>query len=440
MPLLRLITSTILGLGFFALPIPFDGKWTVPFDVLVSLLRNAAPSAVSAYALLLIAAGALLSALARRAHSPKAIEAFAAPLIFTVLRSIGLLLAIPLALGIGPNWLLAKQTGGLMWGTLVSSIAIIIPLGAIALNVLASYGCLELIGTITRPLMRPLFRLPGRAALDDLTSWLGSYSVGLYLTRRLLDQGRYTRREAFTIATCFSTVSVGFVAVVASTLDLLQIFPIVFGSYFVVVYLVAMIQVRLWPTTNVPNTYLVTADPEPEPTGSLFTAALLAAKGQAARAEPMPKLMIEGLRDGIILAATILGTILTVGLAAVLLAEHTPVFEWLGAPIAPALDWLGLEDAERLAPAVTAGVTEMYIPALLVKDAPIAGRFFICLLSISQLVFFSSVGPMMLDMFRDLPIRLRDLFAIFLLRTALLVPILAIWTQLLASLGTFDGY
>ena len=206
-----------------------------------------------------------------------------------------------------------------------------------------------------------------------------------------------------------------------------------------VVYLVASIQVRLWPTTNVPTTYVGAPDPEPEPKGPLVAAALVAAKEQAARARPMPHLMIEGLRDGVILAATILGTILTVGLAALLLAEHTPVFDWLGAPIAPVLSWLGLQDADRLAPAVTAGVTEMYIPALLVKDAPVAGRFFICLLSISQLVFFSSVGPMMLDMFRDVPIRLRDLFGIFLLRTVLLVPVLALWTKLLVSIGAFAG-
>jgi nucleoside recognition membrane protein YjiH len=394
---------------------------------------------VSIYALLLIASGAILSVVALRARSSATAQAFSAPPLFTVLRVLGLLLAVPLAIGVGPDWLLAGETGGLMWGTLVSSVAIIVPLGAIMLNLLASYGCLELVGTITRPLMRPLFRLPGRAALDDLTSWLGSYSVGLYLTRRLLDQGRYTRREAFTIATCFSTVSVGFVGVVASTLNLLPLFPLIFGSYFVVVYLVAIIQVRLWPTTRVPATYIATPVPESKPNGSLVAAAFYAAKEQAANASPMPRLMFDGFRDGIKLASTILGTILTVGLAALLLAEHTSLFDWLGAPIAPVLSWLGLEDAGNLAPAVTAGIAEMYIPALLVKDASISGRFFICLLSISQLVFFSSVGPMMLDMFRDVPIRLRDLLAIFLLRTALLVPILALWTKILASLGVFAG-
>ena len=435
---IRLAASAALGLGVFVVPVPFDGEWTVAFDVVVKTIRQSAPAAVSVYALALIGAGAALSALATRRDAGW-LEAFRAPRLFVALRALGLLLAIPLALGVGPAWLLAPATGGLMWGKLVAAVAVIVPIGAVALNLLAGYGCLELVGTVTRPLMRPLFRLPGRAALDDLTSWLGSYSVGLYLTRRLLDQGRYTKREAFVIATCFSTVSVGFVGVVASTLDLLPIFPLVFGTYFVVVYLVAWVQVRLWPTTRVADAYVGRPDPEHEPDGPLLATAWRAAITQADTAPPMLLLAARGLRDGLVLAATILGTILTVGVAAVLVAEHTPLFAWLGAPLVPLLELLGLPDATMLAPAVTAGITEMYIPALLAADASPAGRFFICELSISQLIFFSSVGPMMLDMFRDVPIRARDLLAVFALRTALLVPLLAGVTAAFEALGVFDG-
>ena len=89
--------------------------------------------------------------------------------------------------------------------------------------------------------------------------------------------------------------------------------------------------------------------------------------------------------------------------------------------------------------AVLAGITEMYVPALLVKEAAAPARFFICILSISQLIFFSSVAPMMLDLFRDLPIRVRDLLGIFVLRTVVLVPLLAAWTAVLDALGVFAG-
>ena len=120
---------------------------------------------------------------------------------------------------------------------------------------------------------------------------------------------------------------------------------------------------------------------------------------------------------------------------ALLLAHHTPLFEVLGWPLVPVLQALGLPDADRLAPAVVAGITEMYIPALLVRDAALEGRFFIAVLSISQLIFFSSVAPMMLDLFEDLPIRIGHLVALFALRTAVLVPLIAALTHLYVALG-----
>jgi nucleoside recognition membrane protein YjiH len=393
---------------------------------------------------------------------------------FAVLRLCGVPLAVMLYLDLGPAAVRAPAVGGLLWNTLVVSVGVIIPVGAVALSLLVSYGGLEFVGALMRPVMRPLYRLPGRAALDNLTSWLGSYSVGLYLTRRLYDQGRYSRREAFIIATGFSTVSVGFVAVVAGTLQLLPLFPLIFGSYFASVYLVAAIQVRLWPTTAIARTYKQTykqpaaaptahgaatapgavasadadlpnePDEEDEPDdqaarpGRLRQAWALA-RARAATAPPPHRVAASGFADGLRLAATLLGTILAVGTVALLLATHTPLFALLAKPLEPLLSQLGLPDADRIAPACVAGVAEMYLPALLAQGAAIEARFFVAVLSVSQLVFFSSVAPMMLDLFSDVPIRARHLLFLFALRTALLIPLLAALTALLSILGVFDG-
>jgi nucleoside recognition membrane protein YjiH len=98
-----------------------------------------------------------------------------------------------------------------------------------------------------------------------------------------------------------------------------------------------------------------------------------------------------------------------------------------------------LPDAALIAPAVLVGITEMYIPALLVQDAAAPARFFVAVLSISQLVFFSSVGPMIIDMFRDIPVRGRELVVLFLMRTVLLIPVLALITALLTGAGLLTG-
>jgi len=426
----HLVFSSVLGLGFFAVPIPWQGRWTVLFDVAVKALTRDHPTAVGAYCLIVIAVGALGSVAARAGVSRA--RFFDAPWPFTVLRVLGLILAMGLFAGVGPDWMLEKRVGGLMWGVLAFSVGVIIPVGAVALNVMVSYGLIELVGAWMRPLMRPLFRLPGRAAVDDLMSWLGSYSVGLYVTRKLTDDGRYTRRESYIIVTCFSTVSVGFVGVVASTLDLLSIFGVVFATYFGVVYVLAAVFARTWPVTTIPDEALGTPDPEREE-GTAWELAM----ARAQSAPSIPRVAWEGLREGLALASSILGTILSVGTAALLLAYYTPLFEVLGAPLVPILTALGLPDAPVLAPAVLAGITEMYIPAILVQDAAVQGRFFICVLSISQLIFFSSVAPLMLDMFRDLPITVGHLVALFLMRTALLIPMIASITWALDRLGVF---
>ncbi len=98
-------------------------------------------------------------------------------------------MAIMMFFDIGPAVLHRPDIGGLMWGTLTFSVAVIIPIGAIFLSLFVLLGGLEFVGTLARPLMQPLFKVPGRAALDALASWIGSYSVGMYVTNLVYREG-----------------------------------------------------------------------------------------------------------------------------------------------------------------------------------------------------------------------------------------------------------
>ncbi|MHB1391695.1 MAG: hypothetical protein ACYCYE_01190 [Clostridia bacterium] len=61
-------------------------------------------------------------------------------------------------------------------------------------------------GTMFRGFVRPLFKLPGRSAIDLVTSWIGNCNVGVVLTSMQYEMGYYTAREAAIISTCFSAV------------------------------------------------------------------------------------------------------------------------------------------------------------------------------------------------------------------------------------------
>ncbi len=421
-----------LGVVFFFVPVPAGGRFTVPFDLVVTGLRKHFPSQVAFYTFLILEIGVLLSLLAPFHHK---LHRFRTSPVFLLLRIIGGLFAVFFFFGRGPSLLTSGETPKFMMEILLPSVAVIIPIGASIINMLTSTGTLDFVGTLARPLMRPVYRIPGRAALDILTSWVGSYSVGLYLTRNVFEKGGYSKREAFIIATSFSTVSIGFVGVVASTLGLLNLFPLIFAGYFVGVFGVAALIVRIPPTSKVPDEYIAIAKPEAEIKGHLVREATLQALITAKESPGLFKLFLRGFWDGLLLAALILSTISSVGTIALLLAKHTSLFQYLSLPLVPVYKLFGMGHASELAMATVIEVAEMYLPAILVKNSPLTVKFFVAILSTSQLIFFSSVGPMIMDMFREIPVKFTHLLILFLERTLLLIPMVWIYTKLLLELG-----
>lgn len=444
-PFLKFLVSFLIGAFFFVLPITYDGRQTVAFDVVVSFITEEFSFLVAVYVLLVIWVGAIFTTIAilNKRGSTKLLDNdftryYESGISFWILRVLGAILAVMMFWELGPEVLHRPDIGGLMWGTLAFSVAVIIPIGALFLSLFILMGGLEFVGTIARPIMKPLFKVPGRAALDALASWVGSYSVGLYVTNLVYRTGGYSKRHVYINATCFATVSVGFVGVVASTLELLHLFPYIMLSYLVGVLVTAAITVRVWPLSKVPDAYVAPPDPERPIKGSpadYLKLSISEAIKKVKEEQGIGKVAGRGFVDGLKLASLIIGTILTVGTAAILIAEFTPIFDWLGRPIAPILGLLGVPDAELLGPATLVGITEMYIPALLVVEAAEPARFFIAVLSISQLIFFSAVGPMMLDMFNDVPIRLHELVVLFLIRTVILIPLIAIIMHVLIAAG-----
>ncbi len=66
-----------------------------------------------------------------------------------------------------------------------------------------------------KPIMKPVWRTPGRSAIDAVASFVGSYSLALLVTNGVYKEGKYSAREAAIIATSFSTVSATFMIILA---------------------------------------------------------------------------------------------------------------------------------------------------------------------------------------------------------------------------------
>ncbi len=431
---IKFLLPFFLGVLFFFVPLPAGERFSVPFDLLVSFLRKEFPAQVKVYTFATLELGVLLSLLAPFTHK---LSRFRTSPVMLFLRIAGAGITLAFFTGSGPSILLEGDTANFMMGILLPSVAVIIPIGASIINMLTSTGTLDFIGTLARPLMRPLYKIPGRAALDILTSWVGSYSVGLYLTRNVFTKGGYSKREAFIIATCFSTVSIGFVGVVASTLGILNLFPLVFLGYFAGVFGIAALLVRIPPISKIPEDYIALPMPEAEVKGNLLKEAVNQALLTARESPSLLKLFLQGFWDGLLLAALILSTISSVGTIALLLAKHTSAFQYLALPFIPLYKALGMPQPVKLAIATVIEVAEMYLPAIMVKNSPLLVKFFVAVLSTSQLIFFSSVGPMIMDMFREIPVKFTHLLVLFLERTLLLIPLVYLYMKLLKFLGAF---
>ena len=122
-------------------------------------------------------------------------------------------------------------------GDLLTVLVIIFLLAGLLLPLLLDFGLLEFIGALMTRVMRPLFTIPGRSAVDCVTSWIGDGTLGVMLTCNQYEQGYYSSREASIIATTFSAVSITFSIVVLAQVDLMQYF----GAYYLLICLVGVV-------------------------------------------------------------------------------------------------------------------------------------------------------------------------------------------------------
>ena len=286
---------------------------------------------------------------------------------------------------------------------------------AIFLALLISYGLLELIGVLVQPVMRPIWRTPGRSAIDAVASFVGSYSIGLLITNRVYQAGQYSAREAAIIATGFSTVSATFMIIVARTLDLMGVWNWYFWLTLVITFIVTAITVRLPPLAGMDDHK---RDGEPEAVaGKRLSTAWQAGTEIAANAPSLHRSVALNFKEGLIMAISILPSIMSVGLLGLLIAKYTPLFEWLGWLFYPFVAIWGLEDAAALAQASAAGLAEMFLPALLMADTDFVARFAAGVVSVSAVLFFSASIPCILS--TTIPLSVGRMLIVWFIRVAL---------------------
>ncbi len=293
-------------------------------------------------------------------------------------------------------------------------------------------GIVEFAGTLLEPLMRPLFKLPGAAAINCLSSYVVSAAVGVYMTDQYYESKVYNRREAIAAATCFSTISVGYVGVLCSIGRIDEMYGTMLALTFVLVIVMTAVMVRIPPICRIPKTYVDGSGAKEEaadrPDMPRFARAVNAAAICSRRFTA--KEFFGSLMNSLKFSQRIIAYMIPIVIVTLTLVHHTPLFTWLGKPIAPVLALLGLPDAGQIAPAVLLGFIEVSLPAISVSTGVAAQSvFFVVLLSIVQIIFMTEAGNAMLG--ARFSLKFPQLLLHFLVRTVIAVPMIALISHLL---------
>ncbi|MER2063898.1 MAG: YjiH family protein, partial [Alkalibacterium sp.] len=278
---------------------------------------------------------------------------------------------------------------------------------------------------------------PGYSMIDAIASFVGDGTIGIVVTDKQYQRGYYNKREAYIIATSFSVVGIAFAAAVADELGFGSIFPIFYGSILVVTLIIAFITARL-PLKKFEPTYYEGKEPKTVEVPEDETMVEYAYDSAVEQAKDTKVLdaFIEAVKNIIHIYIGFLPIIMAVGTISLIIAEYTPFFDVISAPLVPLYEFIGYSSdvAAQMAPASLAGFADMYLPALFITGAESeAARFFIGVLAFTQLVFMSETGMILVE--TKIGLNFWDVIKVFLFRTILSIPLLYIITQILAAMN-----
>lgn len=435
--LFKFIVGSAFGILMFLVPIPQGDSFTTLLDYLKSFLKNLFGPSLPYILVVMITGSALLSLYdyickpdwIRKNHYLS--KAFSTTPFYLVSKILGAVITCMVVFHAGPEFVISADTGATivdLGGTLfciVLGFSFILPF-------LTDCGIMEFLGVILKPVVRPLFHVPGRASIDLIASWFGASNAAVILTREQYMKGFYTKREAGYIMTNFSLVSIPFCLLIADTVGIANLFPAFYLCICLVGIILAVIIARIPPIRTIPDTYQENVGKQlneevPQEKGMLDYAVELSCR----RAEKFHAkgVLSSGLEVVMGMLFDLIPIVVSWGTLALILATYTPFFDWISYPMGLYLKLFGVEEAFSVAPAALVGFTDMFIPALLITGVQsVKTKFVIGVLSLVQIIYLTEVGTIIIK--SEIPLNLWKLFLIFMERTLIAIPLIVLFANL----------
>lgn len=436
--LLKFIIFSAIGVMAFLVPIPQGDSFTTSIDFLKNTIKTGLGGSLIYIVTGIIIVSAVLS-LIDFVLKPKFIrentylkKAFVSTPFYLVSKILGAVFAVMVTWGLGPEFVIGIDTGATMVDLSGTLFCIVIAFSFI-LPFLTECGIMEFLGVLLKPIVRPLFKVPGRASVDLMASWFGASNAAVILTNEQYKRGFYTKREAGYVMTNFSVVSIPFCLLIADTLGIANLFPMFYLAICIVGIVLAIVMARLAPITKIENTYVETTTEtlsEEVPKDKNIFKHAVEMSCQRAETFKAKDIVTGGLDVVASMLFDLIPIVVAWGTVALMIATYTPLFEWLSYPMGLFLQLLGVESAFAVAPATLVGFTDMFIPALLVAGVEsVKTKFIIGVLSLVQIIYLTEVGAIIIK--SDIPLNLWKLFVIFVQRTIIAIPLIVLLANIL---------
>ena len=433
---LKFIIPSIIGVLLFMIPIKYEGDVTIPIAIFSGMLVNFLGEYLVYIITGTLAISAILSLIATIVK-PKFItnnkilsSLFTTTPLWLVSRVLGGIFGVLAAFQIGPQMIISGDTGAFVLNDLLTVLFSIFLFAGLFLPLLLNFGLLEFFGSLLTKIMRPVFKLPGRSSIDCITSWLGDGTLGIMLTNKQYEDGFYTDREAATISTTFSAVSITFSLVVINTVGLGNIFVPFYLTVTFAGIVAAVIVPRIYPLSKKKDTYYngkTNKIDESIPEGyTSLSWGYEQAITKARKNSSIKEFFADGAKNVLDMWVGVLPVVMCMATIALIIATYTPLFKILGVPFIPILQLLQVPEAVQASQTLVVGFADMLLPSVVASTTITSEmtRFIVAAVSVTQLVYMSEVGGVLLG--SKIPVNIKELIIIFIERTLITLPVIVL--------------
>ncbi len=373
---------SIIGILFFFVEFSIGGNKSIPLALLGSYITNNFGAAVGYVSVAFAVWGVI-----QLVRNPKFFFRNFTASFFSCCRLAGCVLILFAVFEWGPAFLLQSTLLPSLKTNALYSLVVYVIIATAMLPFILKSGLVDFVGVLLRPIMRPLFKVPGRSVVIALTAYFGSAMVGIVAIDDEYKKGKFTTYEACCLSTGWATMAISFMVILARISGMLDYWSWYLLTTTVVLAVVHIVMCRIYPLRRVPNTTFEDMPYEEEPVaqGNLFKLALYEAYSRAEEVGNIFTEMWDGVKSGCSVISSVAGSTMVLGTLGLLVFYYTPVFSWLGYLFWPFLYITRVPDiansmqgaiaciAELVTPAVIASTSSHFVTRLVLITLPITG-------------------------------------------------------------------